>query len=78
MSDERQTSPGRIMSIEAVAARIVCEDPEPAHPSSTVDRKTTHSSSQRLPLSRHRATQTSLFPSETGLSPSEPIKSDLG
>lgn len=37
MSDERQTSPGRIMSIEAVAVRIVCDDPEPAHPSSTVD-----------------------------------------
>jgi hypothetical protein len=36
MSDEHQTSPGRITSIEAVAVRIVCEDPELAHPSSMV------------------------------------------
>jgi hypothetical protein len=37
MSGQHQTSPGRITSIEAVAVRIVCEDPQLAHPSSTVD-----------------------------------------
>jgi hypothetical protein len=37
VSDSHQTSPGRITSIQAVAVRIVCENPEPAHPSSAVD-----------------------------------------
>ena len=31
MADEQHTSAGRITSIEAVAVRIVCEAPEPAH-----------------------------------------------
>jgi len=37
MTDERQASARRITSIEAVAVRVVCDDPEPAHPLSTVD-----------------------------------------
>ena len=37
MTDERQASAGRITSIDAVVVRVVCEGPEPAHPSSTVD-----------------------------------------
>jgi hypothetical protein len=32
MSDEHQISARRVMSIEAVAVRIVCEAPAPAHP----------------------------------------------
>ncbi len=42
MSDEHQTSPERITSIEAVAVRIVCRDLEPAHPSSAVDSTGAH------------------------------------
>ena len=37
MADEQHTSAGRIMSIEAVAIRVVREDPEPAHPSASID-----------------------------------------
>src|SRR5262245_30496824 len=37
MADEQHTSAGRIMSIEAIALRVVCEDAEPTYPSSAGD-----------------------------------------
>ena len=38
MLDEQQTFRGRIMSVEAVAVRVACEDPQAADPLSIVDR----------------------------------------